>query len=74
MTIATPASAGVSLAMLLAAKKRRAAPQAGWLADLLSTPGDFPQAGHACSHSRNHPVELVLARVEKMNDDWFARD
>ncbi len=31
MTIATPASAGVSLAMLLAAKERRAAPQAGWL-------------------------------------------
>lgn len=35
MTIATPASAGVSLAMLLAAKKRRAAPQAGWLAGWL---------------------------------------
>jgi holo-ACP synthase len=29
---------------------------------------------HACSHSRHHPVEQVVARVEKMIDDWFARD
>jgi holo-ACP synthase len=29
---------------------------------------------HACSRSRHHPVEQVVARVEKMIDDWFARD
>lgn len=71
MTIATPASAGISLEMLLAAKKRRAARQADWL---IYSPGDFPRAGHACSRSCKIPVELVLARVEKMIDDWFARD
>ena len=29
---------------------------------------------HACSRSRKHPVGQVVARVEKMIDDWFARD
>ncbi|MCR1316595.1 citrate lyase holo-[acyl-carrier protein] synthase [Enterobacter soli] len=32
------------------------------------------EPAHACSRSRNHPVEQVTARVEKMIDDWFARD
>ncbi|MGG5838849.1 citrate lyase holo-[acyl-carrier protein] synthase, partial [Huaxiibacter chinensis] len=29
---------------------------------------------HACSRSRQHPVEQVVTRVEKIIDDWFARD
>lgn len=29
---------------------------------------------HACSRSRHHPVEQVVARMEQMIDDWFARD
>ncbi|CAM6664258.1 citrate lyase holo-[acyl-carrier protein] synthase [Enterobacter cloacae] len=32
------------------------------------------EPAHACSRSRKHPVEQVVARVEKMIDDWFARD
>jgi holo-ACP synthase len=32
------------------------------------------EPAHACSRSRNHPVEQVVSRVEKMIDDWFARD
>lgn len=29
---------------------------------------------HACSRSRHHPTEHLVSRVEKMIDDWFARD
>lgn len=32
------------------------------------------EPAHACSRSRQHPVEQVVARVEKLIDDWFARD
>lgn len=32
------------------------------------------EPAHACSRSRHHPVEQVVSRVEKMIDDWFARD
>ena len=32
------------------------------------------EPAHACSRSRYHPVEQVVSRVEKMIDDWFARD
>ncbi|MFB4442763.1 citrate lyase holo-[acyl-carrier protein] synthase [Enterobacter hormaechei subsp. steigerwaltii] len=32
------------------------------------------EPAHACSRSRNHPAEQVVSRVEKMIDDWFARD
>lgn len=32
------------------------------------------EPAHACSRSRQHPVEQVVARVEKIADDWFARD
>jgi holo-ACP synthase len=32
------------------------------------------EPAHVCSRSRKHPVEQVVAGVEKMIDDWFARD
>lgn len=32
------------------------------------------EPAHACARSRRHPVEQVVARVEKIIDDWFARD
>jgi len=32
------------------------------------------EPAHACSRSRQHPVEQVVARVGKMIDDWFSRD
>ena len=32
------------------------------------------EPAHACSRSRQHPIEEVVARVGKMIDDWFARD
>lgn len=32
------------------------------------------EAAHACSRSRKHPVDEVVACVEKMIDDWFHRD
>ncbi|MFQ8771301.1 MAG: citrate lyase holo-[acyl-carrier protein] synthase [Escherichia coli] len=31
------------------------------------------EPAHACSRSRNHPVEQVVSGG-KMIDDWFARD
>lgn len=31
-------------------------------------------AAHACARSRAHPVDDVVARVEKLIDGWFARD
>lgn len=32
------------------------------------------EPAHACSRSRRHPQAQVIARVEKLIDDWFARD
>lgn len=32
------------------------------------------EPAHACARSRRHPVTQVVARVEKIIDDWFARD
>lgn len=32
------------------------------------------EPAHACSRSRRHPVEQVVAEVEKRIDDWFTRD
>jgi len=32
------------------------------------------EPAHACARSRRHPVEQVVACVETMIDDWFARD
>ena len=32
------------------------------------------EPAHACSRSRKHPIEEVVACVEKMIDDWFYRD
>lgn len=32
------------------------------------------ESAHACARSRRHSPEQVIARVEAMIDDWFARD
>lgn len=32
------------------------------------------QPAHACSRSRRHPVDQVVACVEKIINDWFTRD
>lgn len=32
------------------------------------------QPAHACCRSRRHPVDQVLACVEKIINDWFSRD
>ncbi|WP_414630450.1 citrate lyase holo-[acyl-carrier protein] synthase [Cronobacter sakazakii] len=32
------------------------------------------EPAHACARARRHPLEEVVGRVEKMIDDWFARD
>ncbi len=32
------------------------------------------EPAHACSRSRKHPIDEVVACVEKMIDDWFHRD
>lgn len=32
------------------------------------------EPAHACSRSRRHASERVIASVEKLIDDWFARD
>ncbi|WP_434638767.1 citrate lyase holo-[acyl-carrier protein] synthase [Klebsiella sp. I138] len=32
------------------------------------------EPAHACSRSRKHPVEQVVGGVEKIINDWFARD
>lgn len=32
------------------------------------------EPAHGCARSRRHPVEEVVARVERLIDDWFARD
>ncbi|MCS2159742.1 citrate lyase holo-[acyl-carrier protein] synthase [Scandinavium sp. H11S7] len=32
------------------------------------------EPAHACSRSRRHEQALVVASVEKLIDDWFARD
>ncbi|KAB8312879.1 citrate lyase holo-[acyl-carrier protein] synthase [Erwinia endophytica] len=32
------------------------------------------QLAHGCARSRCHPIEDVLARVDKLIDGWFVRD
>lgn len=32
------------------------------------------EPAHGCARSRRHPVDEVVARVEKLIDGWFARD